>query len=363
VPKRLYVLPLLLVACTRGEPASITFGAAGPWQQGYGAMNRKGIELAVAEINALPERRGKPIRVLYRDDEGDGQKASRIAQEFVDSSNVAAVIGHVNSGAMVSAAQVYDGRLAAVATTATSPALTGISPWAFRVISSDSSNGIDIAHFATRIGLRRAAVLYENNTYGRGLADAFRRAFAGDVISVDPIAEGGEQSFEPYVSFYARHKPDVIFVAGTDASGLAFLKEVRRQALPVDLMGGDGWSGLSVDTLRSRGVYAGVPFTAEDQRAEARTFVAAFHRRFNQQPDNNAALAYDATMLLYRAATKAGTDRVKIRDHLAGLTRESAYKGVTGAIHFRPDGDPVGKSVVMTRIDHGVLRIAADVRQ
>ena len=353
---------LLLLACARGEPASITFGAAGPWQQGYGAMNRRGIELAVAEINALPERRGKPIRVLYRDDEGDGQKASRIAQEFVDSSEVVAVIGHVNSGAMVAAAQVYDGHLAAVATTATSPALTGISPWTFRVISSDSSNGIDIARFATRIGLRRAAVLYENNTYGRGLADAFRRGFSGDVISVDPIAEGGEQSFEPYVSYYARHKPDVVFVAGTDASGLAFLKEVRRQALPVDLMGGDGWSGLSVDTVRSRGVYAGVPFTAEDQRAEARAFVAAFRRRFDSQPDNNAALAYDATMLLYRAAKTVGTDRRRIREHLAGLTRETAYRGVTGAIHFRPDGDPVGKSVVMTRIDHGVLRVAADVR-
>jgi branched-chain amino acid transport system substrate-binding protein len=364
VPKRLHVLPLLLLlACTRGDRASITFGAAGPWQQGYGAMNRKGIELAVAEINALPERQGRPIRVLFRDDEGDGQKASRIAQEFVDSLDVAAVIGHVNSGAMVSAAQVYDGHLAAVATTATSPALTGISPWAFRVISSDSSNGIDIARFANRIGLRRAAVLYENNTYGRGLADAFRRGFSGDVISIDPIAEGAEQSFEPYVSFYGRLKPDMIFVAGTDASGLAFLREVRRQALPVDLMGGDGWSGLSVDTVRSRGVYAGVPFTAEDQRAEARTFVAAFRRRFDQQPDNNAALAYDATMLLYRATRAVGTDRAKIRDHLAGLTRETAYKGVTGAIHFRPDGDPVGKSVVMTRIDHGVLRVAADVPQ
>ena len=43
-----------------------------------------------------------------------------------------------------------------------------------------------------------------------------------------------------------------------------------RQALAVDLMGGDGWSGLAVDTVRSRGVYAGVPFTAEDQRPEAR---------------------------------------------------------------------------------------------
>ena len=357
LPKRLLLL-LALAACSRDQSPAVTFGAAGPWKQGYGAMSRLGIELALEEINALPERQGHPVRIVFQDDDGDGQKASKIAQQFVDSTDISAVIGHVNSGAMVAAAPVYDGHLAAVATTATSPALTGISPWAFRVISSDSANGIDIATFANKLGLKRAAILYENNTYGRGLSDAFRRGFSGEVISMDPIGEDGTQSFEPFVSFYKQRKPDVVFVAGTDASGLAFLKEVRRQQLAVDLIGGDGWSGLSVDTVRSQGVFAGVPFTSVDPRPEAQKFVTAFEAKYARSPDNNAALAYDATQLLYQATKQVGTNRKRIRDYLAGLTEETAFKGVTGAIYFLPTGDPVGKSVVMTRIDHGVLRVA-----
>lgn len=321
-------------------------------------MTRRGIELALQEINARPERQAHPLRIVFQDDDGDGQKASRIAQQFVDSSDISAVIGHVNSGAMVAAAQVYDGHLAAVATSATSPALTGISRWTFRVTSSDSTNGIDIARFANRLGLKRAAILYENNAYGRGLSDSFRRGFSGDVISMDPIGEDGTESFEPFVSYFKQRKPDVVFVAGTDNSGLAFLKEVRRQQLAVDLIGGDGWSGLSVDTARAQGIFAGVPFTAQDPRPEAQKFVQAFEARFNMSPDNNAALAYDATQLLYQASQSVGTDRGKIRDYLAGLTPETAYHGVTGAISFLPTGDPVGKSVVMTRIDHGKLRVA-----
>jgi branched-chain amino acid transport system substrate-binding protein len=359
LPKRLLFLALL-ASCSHGPAASssITFGAAGPWRQGYGAMNRKGIELAVEEINALPERQGHPLAIVWQDDDGDGQKASQIAQQFVDSSDIVAVVGHVNSGAMVAAAQVYDGHLPAVATTATSPALTGISRWAFRVSASDSTNGIDIARFAARLGRKRAAILYENNTYGRGLADAFRRGFAGQVVSMDPIAEGKDQAFEPFVSFFKVQKPDVVFVAGTDQSGLAFLKEARHQELSADLIGGDGWSGLSVDTVRSQGIYAGVPFAAQDPRPEAQRFVAAFAKKFAMPPDNNAALAYDATRLLYQATQEAGADRARIRDYLASLTEATAFKGVTGAIYFRPDGDPVGKGVVMTRIDHGALRIA-----
>jgi branched-chain amino acid transport system substrate-binding protein len=354
--KRL-LLVTLLSACSRDASTSVTFGAAGPWDQGYGAMNHRGIELAVGEINALPERQGRPLEIMWANDKGEGREASRIAQRFVDSPRVLAVVGHVNSGAMVSAAQVYDGHLAAVATTATSPALTGISPWAFRVISSDSANGMDIAHFIGRLGRTRAAILYENNTYGRGLSDAFRRGFKGTVVSMDPIAEGGEQSFEVYVSWFKRLRPDVVFVAGTEASGLALLREVRHQQLDADLVGGDGWSGLSIDTARSTGVYAGVPFAATDPRPAAQRFVAAFRTRFSMPPDNNAALAYDATRLLYQAYNEVGGDRKRIRDWLASRTEETAYRGVTGAIWFRPDGDPVGKGVVMTRIDHGTLQV------
>ena len=180
---------LVIVASCRPTATTVTFGAAGPWTEDYGAMNRRGIELAIAELTAHP-RPGQPrIRVVFRDDGGDGMRAAAIAEEFVNRKEISAVIGHVNSGAMVAAARVYDEHLPAVATTASTPALTGISAWTFRVISSDSMNGLAIARFAIRRGWRRAAVLYENNAYGRGLAENFKRSFSGTVISIDPIGE------------------------------------------------------------------------------------------------------------------------------------------------------------------------------
>ena len=347
----------LLASCSSSSHPVIV-GAAGPWKEAYGAMNKMGIDLAIEEINAKGGVRHRPLQVIEQDDEGQGTKAAQVAADFVANRELVAVIGHVNSGAMVAAAQVYDGHLAAVATTATSPALTGISRWAFRVIASDSSNGSDIAAFAARLGRTHAAILYENNTYGRGLAAAFRRAFAGTVISMDPIAEGADQPLDAYVSYFKLTKPDVVFIAGTEESGLAFLREARSQQLPADLVGGDGWSGLSVDTVRSHGVYVGVPFTAEDPRPDAQRFVASFVARYRMRPDNNAALAYDATMLLYAAAREAGPNRAKIRDYLASLTAATAYQGVSGPIAFRPDGDPMSRHVVMTQIDHGTLRVA-----
>lgn len=341
----------------RPQAGAVTLGSAGPWDQTYGAMNRRGIELALAELNARPEYRDAPISIEFRNDSGNGARAAQIAQEFVDNPEIMAVVGHVNSGAMVSAAKVYDGRLAAVATTASSPDLTGISPWAFRVISSDSANGIEIARWAARRGATRTAILYENNPYGRGLADAFRTAFRGEVISIDPIAEGGEQDFEPHIAYYKAERPDLVFVAGTEGSGLAFIREARRQQLDALFVGGDGWTGLSVDTLASEGAYVGAPFSPLDPRPRAQEFVQAFSKRYGMPPDGNAALAYDATMLIAQAVREGGRDRAKVQEYLSRLDATRPFEGVTGSIAFTDGGDPKDKQIVVARIQRGALAV------
>ena len=186
--RSLVVLALAGCAASKADPYVV--GAAGPWKEGYGLQSLQGIQLAVDEINEAGGINGRPLRVIERDDAGNGLTAATIAQEFVANRTVSAVIGHVNSTGMLSAARVYDGKLATVATSATSPDLTGISSWVFRIISSDSLNGIALANFASTIARGNtptAAILYENHAYGRGLADSFRRSFRGQVVSIDPI--------------------------------------------------------------------------------------------------------------------------------------------------------------------------------
>lgn len=343
------------LACgTQGGTVSI--GAAGPWNAGFGAMNKRGMDLAIAEINAGGlAGEGRSLQLVARDDKGEGSTAAAVAQEFVENREIVAVVGHVSSGAMMAAAKVYDGKLPAVATTATSPDLTGISRWTFRVISSDSTNGLDLARFAARLGRRRAAVLYENDSYGRGLVESFRRNFQGEIVSVDPVS-GGTEDFEPYIAYYKRVAPDIVFVASTEGTGMAILREAKRQGLDAAFLGGDGWTGVVGDSA-SEGAYVGAPFSAQDPRPEARRFVEAFRKRYGMVPDGNAAMGYDATMVLARAIAEVGPSRAKIRDWLASRTAETAVPGVTGPIRFQENGDPIGKALTMTRVQDGALRV------
>lgn len=327
---------------------------AGPFTEGFGAANKRGAELAVTEINAAGGINGQPLTIDYLDDEGDGSKAAQIAQGFVDDPRISGVVGHVTSGAMVAAAKIYDGQLAALATTASSAQITGISRWVFRVISSDSANGVDLARFAERIGKRRAMVLYENDAYGRGLADAFRRTFTGQVLGFDPIDAAGRDA-EVHVAWAKQQQADLVFVAGTERSGIALLREARAQSLAADFLGGDGWTGVVADVGAAEGALVGAPFTALDPRPEAQTFVQNYRAKYSEDPDGNAALAYDAVQVMAAGLRAVGPDRAKLRDWLASRSTDDPINGVTGQIAFLGTGDPVGKSFVMTRVRGGAL--------
>lgn len=348
------VVMLLTAACAPSDEGAL-IATAGNWDEGYGEMNKRGIDLAIEQINREGGVGGRPLRMVTRNDKGDASRAVEIAAEFVGNPEIVAVVGHVNSGTMIAAARVYDEGLPAVSTTASTPDLTGISPWVFRVISSDSVNGLDLARHAAAQGFTRAAVLYENNAYGRGLAESFERNFRGEIVASDPILSERDGDVEPFVSYVASRSPDVVFVAGTEASGLAILREARRLRLGAALMGSDGWTGIVRDTALAEGAYVGAPFTSRDPRSEVQQFATAFRQRYGVDPDGNAALAYDATRLVAKAVAAGGATRRGVRGWLASRTPDAAEPGVTGAIAFDASGDVVGKGYVMTRVRRGAL--------
>jgi branched-chain amino acid transport system substrate-binding protein len=343
----------VLGACSRGSH-DLLIGAAGSWDDAAGAMTKRGIDMAVEEINAAGGVSGRTVRVDDRNDGGSPARAAVIAQEFVDNPAIVAVVGHVDSDAMVAAAPVYNGNLVALSASATSPELSSISPWVFRIVSSDSVAGLEMAHFATKLGRTHAAIFYENNRGGRALADAFKRGFRGDIVSMDPIA-AGDINAEPYIAFLKQTHPDVVFVAGQRESGISLLREARRTNLAIDFLSGRGWSGVTADTASAEGAYVATPFTSADSRPDATSFVEAFRTKFDMDPDDNAALAYDATRLLLQAISQAGDNRTRIKSYLASMNASNAFPGVTGSIRFAPDGGPASPTVVFTRSQHGQL--------
>lgn len=328
----------------------------------YGVRSRMGAELAVEELNARRAFGGRRLELRIVNDKGDPQTAIAAADSLVNDRSVLAVVGHVYSGATIQAASRYTGRLPALATSATSPEISRLGDWIFRVASSDSANAVALAGEARRMG-QRIAVLYSNDDYGQGLARNFEaavRAEGGAIAEMDPFLDGSED-FRPYLLRMKARGVDLVFLAGLQDPAARAIQQAQEVGLAARFVGGDGIEGLASMGARYDGTAVGVLFHPQ-MSDSARAFVQRYRARYREDPDSQAALAYDAVRLLARALEAGHRDPAAIRGWLAGVGRDGrggspAFEGVAGRVQFDQNGDPVNKRFTMGVIQGGTIAL------
>jgi branched-chain amino acid transport system substrate-binding protein len=359
-PRRRIVLvaAIALAAACGGDP--IRIGLAGPFGEPRAESMRRAAELAVREINDSGGVRGRPLELVVEDDQGSTERAILVARRFRDDPSIVAVIGHLASGTTLAAAPVYnDARngLPAISPSASSPALTAAGPYTFRVCPTDLVHGGRLAAWAVdQLGATRAAVIYLNDDYGRGVRRVFDQEFTrrkGRLVSDDPYLDD-LPAFLPYLErIRNRGGTDVLLIAGTRAGAERILAALDTLEFRPTVMGGDGLAGMEQAGAMTDGVLVSTAYLPDRPGNRNAAFVRDYRAAYqNQDPDHRGAAAYDAMYLLARALDAAGVDRDRVREYLAGVgTATEAFDGVTGRIAFDANGDVPDKDVVI-----GVMR-------
>ena len=324
---------------------------------------RQAAELAVGEVNAAGGVGGRRLSLRVMDDSGSEDVAVRVATALRDNPAVVAVIGHLTSTTSLVAIQVYgagDRPVAMISPSASSPDLSGINPWFFRVCPSDLSHGPDLAKFARRqMNAARAAVIYINNDYGRGVRKSFSAEFTrlgAQVVEEDPYVPA-TPSLEPYLSRIRQEGVDVLMLATERPGAELALREMAALGVHWRVVGGDALTGIEADGKLAEGVHISSAYLPDHPGDRNAQFVAAYGRAHpGERPDHRGAGAYDIVHLLAKALAAVGPDRQALRDYLAQVGRaRPAFEGVTGTISFDDLGDVPGKSVVVGVVRDGRL--------
>lgn len=318
----------------------------------------RGVELAIEQLNA--EGTGRRFEIGKPPANATG--AVEIAAALRDDPSVVAVVGPADSRSSREAAPIFSddegaGRraLAAVSPTSTSISLTGVSRWMFRVCPSDAASSRAAARYVLdSLGARRATIMYRNDSYGRGWSSAFSQAYAaggGTVLERNPhIADMNE--WGAYAGLVKLTRPDIVLFPGSPADLAGLLRSLRTIGADTPVLGGDAISELEAQAAEFAGVRYIAFFQASHvQTPQAKAFVSAFTKKYGVPPEQRSALAFDATMLIARAALDVGADRVRVREYLAsvGSTRP-AMIGATGPIAFDDQNDVVNKPVVIATV-------------
>lgn len=333
---------------------------------------KRAAQMAVDEINRSRALGSRRIELRIMDDSAQSSRAIVVADSLRTDSRVVAVIGHLTSAPTLAAAAIYNSGsnpVVEISPSASSPDLSGVGPYTFRVCATDLAHGAALGQYAyDRLGIRHVAIIYQNDDYGRGIVATFRADFTrrgGIIDEQDPVLDAATDP-TPYIDRIQRAATaGAVMIAADRPTAIVSLRMLRQRGMNMPVMGGDALTGIQGEGALAEGVYLTSNYLPERSGAANTAFVRAYASAFGGDlPDHRGAGAYDALHLIADAVKARGERRSEVRQYLATIGAPggaSPYDGVTGRIEFDERGDVRNKSVVVGVVRSGRI-VLADMR-
>ena len=359
--RRLLLLSAASVLPVRGFAAEpILAGVSGPLtgpNAQYGAQWKRGFDLALDEINGAGGVNGRPLAYSFEDSQSDPRQSVAIAQKFVADPHVIIELGDFSSPASMAASPIYQrGKLVQFGFTNSHPDFTKGGDYMWSNSTNQAEEQPKLAEYAIRaLGLQRPAVLHLNTDWGRTSKDAFAKAAAelGAPVVATEAYLPTDQDFRPSLVRVRDAKPDSLVLLSYYADAALLVRQARDLGLKQVLVGSTSiYSPKFIELAgdAANGVFTASNFFPGDSRPEVKSFVDKFRAKYNEEPDDFNAVAYDTIILLAAVINQYGTDRTAIRDGLAQI------KDVPSVIYGKATFDPQTRRVAGARAVHLVVK-------
>jgi len=325
---------------------------------------KKGMELAVEEINASGGINGKKVELIVRDDNANPGDAVRAAEELVSREKVDVLTGsflsHIGLALTDFAKQKKFFFLAAEPLTDKIVWQNG-NRYTFRLRASTYMQVAMLVPDAAAMKKKRWAIVYPNYEYGQSAAASFKKLLKEAQPDVEFVAEQapplGKVDSGSVVQALADAKPDAIFnvLFGADLS--KFVREGNTRGLfqgreVVSLLTGEPeYLDPLKDETPNGWVVTGYPWYGI-QTPEHKAFFLAYHGKYRDYPRLGSVVGYSAIKSLAEGMKKAkSTETEKMIAAFRGLKVSTPF----GPVVYRPEDhqSTMGAYVGRTKNDGG----------
>ena len=306
---------------------------------------KKGMELAVEEINAAGGVLGRKLELVTRDDGGNPGDAVRVAEELISREKVDVLMGTFASNVGLAVSNLAGQRK--VLFLASEP-LTDKIVWengnryTFRLRPSTYMQTAMLIPEAVKLKKKRWAIVYPNYEYGQSATASFKKLLKAAQPDVEFVAEQapalGKIDAGAVVQALADAKPDAIFSSLFAADLQRFVREGNTRGLfkstPVfNLLAGEPeyLDPLKDETPEGWWV-TGYPWQ-DIHTPEHRKFRDAYQKRWKDYPRQGSVVGYTAVYSVFYAIRRAkSTDTEKLVEAMKGLEMPTPF----GPIVWRP---------------------------
>ena len=330
-----------------------------------GAVRHQTIQVSRAEIWALANAGWKAgsYKIGYQscDDSTaqtggwDPAKCATNGHLYANNKTVIGVLGTFNSGCAKIIVPILNraGPMPMVSPANTNPGLTkkwdvgepgkyyptGVRNYA-RVVATDDFQGPADAMWSKAQGYTKVYVLNDKQTYGFGVAKAYRSAAAKLGIKVTGFKgwDAKASSYEALATAIKATGAQAVFLGGIICNnGAKLMQDIKAVDPKIQLQMPDGFSDPGANGAVGNGAYisvAGAPPKA--LTGAGATFVKSFGKQIGTTPNPYAAYGAQAMDVMLSAIAKGGGQRASTTKGIFGL---SITNGIIGSFTINSTGD------------------------
>ena len=340
---------------------TIKLGVAGPHSgdlASYGLPTVNAAKLVVADFNAKGGVLGKQVELVIEDDVCKPEVATSTATKLVGD-GVAAVLGHICSGATKAALGIYkDSHIVVMSPSATNPALTqsGEYPNFFRTIAADDAQARLEVDFALGVlKVKKVAVLHDKGDYGKGLAEYAKKFLEADPRAKVVLFEGitpGAVDYSAVVQKIKRSGAQAVIFGGYHPEASKIVTLMRKKKMKTIFISDDGVKDdtfIKVAKKYAEGVYATGPKDVSSNPL-TKEYTEKHKKEFKSDPGAFFDNAVSATIALLTAIQNAGSTNY---DAIVNALHTKSVETPVGNIKFDNRGDAIGVGFAMYQVKNG----------
>lgn len=354
----------------------------------YGPPINNGVLLAAKHLNEAGGVLGKEVTIVTRDSKTDPTSGVDAAKKLVNVDGVNAFVGALSSGVTLPVAESVSipEKVVQISPSATTPQMTGLEDddYVFRTVPSDALQGVIIGQLALDLDYEKLSMIYVNNDYGKGLADAAGDWFqerGGEVLNKVPY-EKGKASYRGELAEATAGNPEALVLIGYPENGTNIIRQAISGGYVDEFMFPDGMQAPeiieNVGAQYLNGMYGTAPGSKDTPSAN--TFKESYTEEYGSTPPKPFMTnAYDAATVISLAMQKAGsTDSEAIKNNLRDVSnppgekvyagpeefekafklleegKDINYEGAGGSVDFNADGDVVSP-IQVWKIEDGEI--------
>jgi branched-chain amino acid transport system substrate-binding protein len=290
---------------------------------------------------------GKPVEVVYEDDQQKPEVGVQKSQKLIESDKVDFVVGFIWSNLLLASLKpVVDSQTFLISSNAGPSQIAGeqCSPYFFSTSWQNDQTPQAVGEYMNQKGVKTAFLMGPNYAAGKDMLTGVRATFKGQIVGEELTRWPDQLDFSTELSKVRAAKPDSVFVFYPGAAGVQFLTQYVQSGLKGQI---PLYTAFTIDETTlplQKDLAIGVPGAQEwvnDLPNDAnRKFVADYKAKHQKGPSFYGAQSYDAVNLINSAVVAVNGD-VSKKDAMRGELRKANYASVRGPYRYGNNHFPI----------------------